>query len=81
MAELISFVLTGINCDNPLCESRVDFEVRVTGTHLSPPDHRGGGHHAVPKLIEEGWSLWAGQRNRRTYCPNHKPTVPMRRIW
>ncbi|AXH49794.1 hypothetical protein KNU02_gp69 [Gordonia phage Pleakley] len=75
MAEITNTALTGITCDRPNCPRRVNFEQVLWGTHLDTS------HYAVPKLIEEGWSLWVGQRNRRTYCPEHGPTVPMRRMW
>lgn len=28
-----------------------------------------------------GWAIFAGRRTQRTYCPQHRPTVPMFQVW
>ena len=75
MAERTSTMVTGISCDKPRCPTVANFGVHVDGTHL-PTDHI-----VTRDLIRLGWSLWVGGRGRRTYCPEHGPTVSMRRIW
>lgn len=76
MAERIATQVVGIACDKPRCSLGASFGAHIRGTSL-PRDHV-----VTRELIQLGWSLWVdGRGSRRTYCPEHGPTVEMRRIW
>lgn len=75
MAELNRSQIIGISCDAHDCPRRHYFHTLLLGTFIDTT------HPELPALVEEGWSLWVGQRNRRTYCPDHGPKAEMRRLW
>lgn len=40
-----------------------------------------GHDKVIAKLVEQGWTVWKNKQTTFVYCPDHKPTAPMRRIY
>lgn len=35
----------------------------------------------IGKIVDQGWTVWKNRQTTFVYCPEHKPTSPMKRIY
>lgn len=50
-----------------------------TGPNLKTGDQKSR-DKVINRLVEQGWTIWKNRQTTFVYCPDHKPTAPMRRI-
>lgn len=59
-------------CDR--CDAQWESEPTKVDTWLAEIE-------ATKPAFDTGWRIYVGARSRRTYCPEHGPTVSMRQVY